>query len=139
MGTYRLDQQQDACEHWVRGDLPPGFHDLPTVHIPTLILTGELDPTIRPRVGEQLAQSLPNSLHYTVPNSAHGFPVVFWDCLDDIEARFVSQASFAGLDFSCADSNRRPEWISWRDYETRPPHLPPALRKYQQDILRDRF
>lgn len=116
MGTYRLDQQQRACDLWVRSDLPAGFFDPPAAAIPTLILTGDIDPTIRPRVGEQLSRLLPNSVHFNVPNCGHGAGAAWEDCLDAAVLRFVSQGSVADLDFSCADGNRRPPWISWRDY-----------------------
>ncbi len=118
MGTYRLDQQQQACALWVQGDLPAGFLDPPTVTTPTLILTGDIDPTIRPDVGERLSGNLPNSLHYNIPNAGHNMGAAWDNCLENAVAQFISQGSAANLDFSCADNNRRPPWISWRDYPT---------------------
>lgn len=116
IGTYRLDQQQEACELWVRGDLPVGFHELPVADIPTLIFTGELDPAVRPYNGQLLVDSLPNSLHYSIPNSGHGMGMAWRDCLDDVVVQFILQGSVSGLDFSCADATQRPPFISWRDY-----------------------
>jgi pimeloyl-ACP methyl ester carboxylesterase len=116
IGTYRLDQQQKACELWVRGDLPAGFHELPEADIPTLIITGDLDPVVRPYAGQFLGDSLLNSLHYSIPNSGHGIGTAWEDCLDDVVVQFFSQGSVVGLDFSCADSTQRPPFISWRDY-----------------------
>jgi pimeloyl-ACP methyl ester carboxylesterase len=118
MGTYRLDQQQQACALWVRGDLPAGFLNPPTVGTPTLILTGDIDPTIRPYVGERLTGNLPNSLHYNVPNAGHEMGNTWENCLEDVVAQFISQGSAASLDFRCADTNQRPPWISWRDLPT---------------------
>jgi pimeloyl-ACP methyl ester carboxylesterase len=116
MGTYRLDQQQQACELWIRSELPPDFLNPPTQNIPTLIITGDLDPTDRPRTGEFLTQHLPNSLHYNIPNAGHEVGPVWEECIFNVEAQFFSQGSVSGLDFSCADNNQRPPWISWRDY-----------------------
>ena len=116
MGTYRLDQQQRACELWARGDLPSGFHDPLTVNTPCFILTGDIDPTVRPGVGERLHGYLPNSVHYSIPNSAHEYLSAWDNCLEDVVAQFVSRGSPANLDFQCADTTQRPLWVSWRDF-----------------------
>jgi len=116
MGTYRLDQQQRACELWVQSELPSGFLDPPAQDIPTLIITGDLDPTDRPSTGEFLTQHLPDSLQYNVPNAGHEVGTVWDECIFNVEAQFFSQGSVSGLDFSCADNNQRPPWISWREY-----------------------
>ena len=99
MGTYRLDQQRQACDLWVQGDLPAGFLTPPTAAIPTFILTGDIDPAVRPVIGEQLAGNLPNSVHYNVPNSGHEFGNAWENCLEAVIAQFISQASTASLDF----------------------------------------
>ena len=116
MGSYRLDQQQRACDLWVSGYLPADFNELPQVSIPTLIFTGELDPVVRPYNGEILANVLPNSYHYSIPNTGHGMGASWESGLDDVVAQFVQQGVLAGLDFSCADNNQYPPFISWRDY-----------------------
>ena len=116
MGTYRLDQQLRACDLWVQSQLPTGFLDPPTQDIPTLIITGDLDPTDRPRTGEFLTQYLPDSLHYNVPNAGHEVGTIWEECIFYVEAQFFSQGSVSGLDFSCADNNQRPPWISWQDF-----------------------
>ena len=128
MGTYRLDQQRQACDLWVQGDLPAGFLTPPTAAIPTFILTGDIDPAVRPVIGEQLAGNLPNSVHYNVPNSGHEFGNAWENCLEAVIAQFISQASTASLDFRCADNNQRPPWVSWRDYSSESSENPGKLR-----------
>jgi pimeloyl-ACP methyl ester carboxylesterase len=119
MGTYALEQNKQACDLWVRGVIPEGFHDLPTTNIPTLIITGDLDPAVRPYEGEIFLNSLPNSFHYCIPNNSHGVEHEVWfGCMEERIAQFFSQGSVLGLDFSCADNNKRPPWISWRDFTT---------------------
>lgn len=118
MGTYRLDQQKNACDWWVRGEHPEDFHEVPVMTIPTLIITGEFDPVTPPRYGEELSSYLPNSKHVMIPNAGHEFGTVWIDCLDDVVARFISQGSVEGLDVSCVAQHVRPPFISWRDYET---------------------
>ena len=116
MGTYRLDQQERACELWVRGDIPEGFFDMPPLETPILLLSGELDPTVRPATVAVLAASLPNSLHYIVPNCGHNLGPAFEMGLDVEMAKFMTQANFEGLDFSGPDGTQRPPFVSWRGY-----------------------
>jgi pimeloyl-ACP methyl ester carboxylesterase len=118
MGTYRLDQQKNACDWWVRGEHPADFHQMYMMDNPTLILSGEIDPVTPPQYGEELASYLPNSLHAIVPNCGHGQGTVWNNCFDDVVAQFISQGSVDGLDTSCIDQHVRPPFVSWRDYET---------------------
>lgn len=119
MGTYRLDQQQDACKLWPRGSHPEDFHVIPEMIIPTLIVSGELDPTVPPEYGEELARHFPNSRHVIIPNEGHGGVGELWqDCLAPMVTQFFSQGHTEGLDFSCLDGNLRPPFVSWREYES---------------------
>ncbi len=117
MGTYRLDQQKNACDWWVRGEHPADFHQMSTMTIPTLIISGEIDPVTPPQYGEELAGYLPNSMHVIIPNAGHEFGTVWEDALDDVVAQFISEGSVDGLDASCVQQHVRPPFVSWRDYE----------------------
>jgi hypothetical protein len=116
MGTYRIDQQKRGCELWVRGDLPEGYLDLEEFEVPSLIVSGEIDPVTPPYHGEIVMSFLPNGLFIVIPNAAHGTGSVWENCLDEVVAQFFSQGSISGLDTSCVNSNIRPPFVSWRDY-----------------------
>jgi pimeloyl-ACP methyl ester carboxylesterase len=118
MGTYRLEQQKNACDWWVRGEHPADFHQMYVMDIPTFILSGEIDPVTPPQYGEELASYLPNSLHVVIPNAGHEYGTVWTDCLDDVIAQFISQRSVDGLDTSCVNRHVRPPFVSWKEYET---------------------
>jgi pimeloyl-ACP methyl ester carboxylesterase len=118
MGTYRLGQQKNACDWWVRGEHPADFHQMYMMDNPTLILSGEIDPVTPPQYGEELASYLPNSLHVIIPNCGHEYGTVWENCFDDVLAQFISQGSVVGLDAACVDKHVRPPFVSWRDYET---------------------
>ena len=117
MGTYRLDQQQRACDLWVKADIPAGFHDLVPLDIPTLIVNGENDPTTPPGNAHLLSQYLGNSAVIIIPNAGHEIGVVMEGCLDEQIARFFSQASVHDLDFSCVFAYNRPPFVLWSEYE----------------------
>ena len=118
MGTYRLEQQQNACNWWVRGEHPPDFHQMYVMDIPTVILSGEIDPVTPPQHGKELAGYLPNSLHVVIPNTAHEFGTIWEGCFDDVVAQFIAQGSVDRLDASCVNQHVRPPFVSWRDYES---------------------
>lgn len=124
MGTYRLEQHKQSCDLWVRGDLPDGYFDLDRLNIPTLIVSGELDPVDPPKYSQRIADSLPNSLHKIIPLHAHGISGVWENCLDDVVLLFVSRGSLEGLDLTCVDDYQRPSFVSWRDY-SRKSYFPP--------------
>lgn len=87
------------CEDWER-PTPDPIEIAPVVSdIPTLILTGELDPITPPRWGEQAAETLPNSTVIMVPNAGHGVTFAF-DCPRDLMRRFIDDPT-ARLDTSC--------------------------------------
>ncbi len=116
MGTYRLDQQQRACELWVRGNIPAGFNDPVHLDIPTLMVNGENDPTTPSINGLILSNYFHNSKFIVIPNARHGVGGVMENCLDDIIALFYAQASTENIDSSCVNTNTRPPFVSWRDY-----------------------
>ena len=120
MGDYVLEHARQACEWWVRGEVPEGFHDMPTVDVPTLIITGDLDSAVRPYEGEVLENALPNSFHYNIPNNSHGCGRDVWyGCFEETVNQFFRQGSVAAIDTGCADNHQRPPWISWRDFSSR--------------------
>jgi pimeloyl-ACP methyl ester carboxylesterase len=114
LGDYRYRQQADACRGWPTYTPPAGYHQQVRSDVPTLLLSGELDPVTPPRWGTMAAQALPNALHVIVPGGAHGYggmPGVA--CVDSLIVRFVAQGSAQGLDAdSCVRRIRRPPFLT---------------------------
>ncbi len=99
-GDSRVRGQKTVCEFWPRSALSAGYGDPVSVDIPTLLLSGNLDPVTPPKWGEKTASHLPRSLHLAVPGS-HG---VRGDCLTSIQKAFLEAASVDGLDVSCTEA-----------------------------------
>jgi pimeloyl-ACP methyl ester carboxylesterase len=97
-GEGRVRGQQQTCAFWPRSALPKDFGDPVRVNVPTLLLSGTLDPVTPPRWGDEAASHLPRSLHLVVPG-AHG---VGGPCLDGIQRRFLDSGTTDRLDVSCA-------------------------------------
>jgi pimeloyl-ACP methyl ester carboxylesterase len=114
LGDYRYRQQADACRGWPTYTPPPGYHQQVRSDVPTLLLSGELDPVTPPRWGTMAAQALSNALHVIVPGGAHGYggmPGI--GCVDSLMVRFVVQGSAQGLDAaSCVGRIRRPPFLT---------------------------
>jgi pimeloyl-ACP methyl ester carboxylesterase len=76
-----------------------GFYQSVTANIPTLILSGNLDPVTPPSNGEYSADTLPNSHHIIVGNASH--TVAMSTCASDIINEFLTSKTPKALDESC--------------------------------------
>lgn len=75
------------------------FYQSVTADIPTLILSGNLDPVTPPSNGEYSAKFLPNSHHIIVENASH--TVAMSTCASDIINEFLTSKTPSKLDESC--------------------------------------
>ena len=111
LGGYRVRQQRAACAQWPRGAAPAWRDEPVRSDVPTLIISGVLDPVTPPEFGDEVARTLPNSLHLRVPSGAHGFRgLVGTDCIEDLKVAFIESGRTAGLDTSCVSKIRRRGW-----------------------------
>jgi pimeloyl-ACP methyl ester carboxylesterase len=104
LGGDRVRQQQAVCAFWPRSTLPDGFAEPVRVDVPTLVLSGTIDPVTSPRWGEEAARHLSHALHLVVPG-AHGIDD---PCVDSIRAAFLDDPDIAALDTSCVTAMRLP-------------------------------
>lgn len=104
IAEHRVRGQLAACGEWPSSDIPPAFFDHETRAIPTLLLSGNLDPVTPPSLGEELRQWLPNSLHLVSPGAHTSSD----DCIISIRERFFAAGSVQGLDTSCMAEQRLP-------------------------------
>ena len=77
------------------------FYQSVTADIPTLILSGNLDPVTPPSNGDYAAKTLPNSHHIVVKNTAH--IVATSTCANKIINEFLTKRDPKALDESCLD------------------------------------
>jgi len=100
-GNYRLEQQTAACAVWPRGAVSRAHRQPARSSIPTLLVSGELDPVTPPSGGEEVLATLTNGAHVVMRNNGH--PIGNAEaCIGSMFAAFLEQASVAGLDRSCA-------------------------------------
>lgn len=94
-----LSQMQQSCEFWPQGILPENYFEPVSSAIPTLLVSGELDPVTPPRWAELAAETLSNSLHLRVPGAHHIASHV--GCVDELILDFLNAGGSDNLDTAC--------------------------------------
>jgi pimeloyl-ACP methyl ester carboxylesterase len=100
-----VERFRAVCGEWPRGELTPGYHDPIVSDIPTLVLSGDVDPVTPPRWGERVADHLSRGRHIVVPGISHG--VLRNGCVPDLMIEFVNAASADSLDATCVNELHR--------------------------------
>jgi len=90
---------QEACPLWPQYRPNEDFYRPVTVNIPTLIISGDLDPVTPPSNGEHTAKTLPNSKHIVMKNSGHTPGVS--GCAIGVINEFLNEKNPHELDESC--------------------------------------
>ena len=113
LGDYRVRQQAQACAGWPLAHVPASYHEPLHSDIPTIVVSGALDPVTPAANGALVASTLPNAVHVVIPGGAHGpGGMQGAACVDSLVQAFVRQASGAGLDVqSCVGRLRPPPFV----------------------------
>jgi pimeloyl-ACP methyl ester carboxylesterase len=90
-----------VCPIWPQYRPSEAFYQTVTADIPTLILSGNLDPVTPPTNGEHSASSLPNNHHIIIENASH--TVAMSTCASDIINEFLTSLKPKELDESCLE------------------------------------
>lgn len=106
LGTYRLDQQLGACRVWPRAKSDAAMAKPLRSSIPTLIVSGELDPVTPPEYGDEVARTLRRSLHVVIPAGSHSGDT--GGCQEQVLSEFVREGSVDALDVTCMPKVKRP-------------------------------
>jgi len=108
---------RQVCMDWPRAPLANGFRQLPAAQVPTLLLSGELDPVTPPRHGDRVAQSLGSlARHVVVPNAGHGL----------LSLACVREQVFAFIDAPTAAEALQVPTDCARQLPRPPPFVPPG-------------
>lgn len=105
-GRALVDDFVRACSFWPRGKLPADYYEPVVSDVPTLILSGGIDPATPPRHGEAVARSLRNARHLVAPHLGHG--VSLHGCAPRLIEAFIRKADVASLDGKCLERIPRP-------------------------------
>jgi pimeloyl-ACP methyl ester carboxylesterase len=100
LGDYRVRQQIEACRNWDVGTAPPTLATPLTSDVPALLISGEVDPVTPPRMGAEVARTLPNGRHVVLARHGHTLSIGR-GCMRAALAKFVDSGTTAAIDFSC--------------------------------------
>ncbi len=101
-GAY---ERQIVCKNWPKTNLPADYFKPFRSTVPTLLISGDLDPVTPPKWAEVARRSFPNSVHLIVP-AAHSFPRVA--CMGAIGQQFMRTGDVKNLDSSCIAKMTKP-------------------------------
>jgi pimeloyl-ACP methyl ester carboxylesterase len=102
LGAYRVREQRAACAEWGSGRVPAWHRTPVTSTRPVLILSGTRDPVTPPEYGDEIAKTLPNSVHLRIPAGGHSPDgLTGLDCLSNAERDFLAAADPKVVDASC--------------------------------------
>jgi pimeloyl-ACP methyl ester carboxylesterase len=99
----------EACAIWPRAELPASYFEPVRSDVPTLLLSGDLDPVTPPRWGDVVAKNLSRARHVIAPGTGHG--VMSRGCAPKILARFIESADPEAVQTDCLDKLRRPPFF----------------------------
>jgi len=103
---------KEACAVWPAGTPTTGFNDPVEVDVPTLLMSGRLDPITPPALGDIAAAGLSNSVHLIAENAGHS--VFTFGCAARLVAEFLNDPDPAALDASCLNDNEGADFIVGR-------------------------
>jgi pimeloyl-ACP methyl ester carboxylesterase len=108
-GGHVMWIQREGCAFWPRGEVQPSFYEPVASDIPTLIMSGEIDPVTPPVWGEEIARTLSNSKHIVMPGTGHTAGGT--GCGRRLIKAFVDAGTHANLDTSCVQKVTRPPYF----------------------------
>ena len=106
-GDYRLQQQRAACKEWPRGTVSNAHRQPVSSEVPTLLISGELDPVTPPSGGDEVVRHLSRGRHVVVRNNGH--PIGNAErCIGQMIGEFLDRGAVDGLAVSCAAETPAP-------------------------------
>jgi len=111
LGTGFVDALPLLCKSWPRGPVDADLFAPLVSTVPTLLLSGTLDPVTPPADADRAARTLRNARHVALAGSGHGQLAV--PCMDRVIADFFATPDVKVLDVSCLDRRMQPPfWVS---------------------------
>ncbi|NOT07781.1 MAG: alpha/beta fold hydrolase [Gemmatimonadales bacterium] len=107
LGNARVRAQLGACASWPAAPLPADYASTVRSTVPTLFVSGDLDPNTPARWADSARAGFTRSWHVVLPGVAHSFSSA-GTCGAEWMAAFLERATGQGLDLSCVAGIRRP-------------------------------
>ena len=99
------DLLKPICNFWPQGDIPNDYFTPVNSDVPTLLLSGALDPVTPPKYAWEASATLSNTQHVVVAGVGHG--VATQGCVPEIIASFFSNPTPADVNAGCTANLKR--------------------------------
>ena len=109
LGVQTTTQLKEMCGVWETEPVEATFFQPLVSDIPTLLLSGELDPVTPPSNAEGAIQTLTNAKHIVVSGTAHN--TIQQPCIYNLVRDFVVTTDIHTLNDECAKESTRPAFI----------------------------
>lgn len=106
IGSRTADAFVDMCSVWPQAERPATWFEPVTSDIPTLLLSGALDPVTPPAWGDIAAETLTNSRHLVATYGSH--TIVGHTCANKLAGQFLDHNDVSQLDDACLTTNAKP-------------------------------
>jgi pimeloyl-ACP methyl ester carboxylesterase len=109
LGGDRVRHMMEICKEWPQGRLPKDFLAPVKSTIPTLLISGALDPATPPRFADEVARFLVRGRQVVIPEGSH---VDGGACIDGIGQQFLKAGSAESLEIHCVEAIHRPPFFT---------------------------
>ena len=103
-GGDQLDAIAEICKIWPKGPVDADLHAPLRSAVPTLLLSGEVDPVTPPADAERAGNGLSRRRHVILKGEGHG--QLATGCVPKIMAEFFDAADPQALDVGCLEQHR---------------------------------
>ncbi|MCL1051907.1 alpha/beta hydrolase [Shewanella abyssi] len=104
-GREMLKTFEQSCAVWNMPAVDASFSQAIASDIPTLLLSGELDPATPPSWGEMAMEKLTNAKHFVAPYATHG--VAYQSCGNNLIAELIEKGAVSDIDGECLNKDIR--------------------------------
>ena len=134
MGRTMFTELSKVCSVWPSTKVEETFSAPISNNIPTLLLSGELDPATPPDWAILAMADMKNATHLVAPHAAHG--VAMQSCANRLVAQLVDEGSTAELDGDCLKEERpRGFYLNANGVDIFTPPIEPPLQTNSEEQL----
>lgn len=134
MGRTMFTELSKVCSVWPSTKVDETFSAPISNNIPTLLLSGELDPATPPDWAILAMADMKNATHLVAPHAAHG--VAMQSCANRLVAQLVDEDSTAELDGDCLKEEQpRGFYLNANGVDIFTPPIEPPLQTNSEEQL----
>lgn len=109
MGKMMITGLDATCPIWNVSPVPSSYYEPVASDIPTLLLSGGLDPATPAKWAEVAMEKLSNATHLVAPTATH--IVAGQSCANKLIAKFYDEKTVGDFDTSCLEEDTRKQFF----------------------------